>query len=128
MKKALRSLDGLTYVAFRLVFAFLYWSHGVRWLFGAFGGKPAAFGTLVWSAGVIETVGGTLMLLGFCTEYAAFIACGEMAVAYFMVHNPRGHVPIANGGEITVALCFAFLYMATRGSGALSIDALRGRA
>ncbi len=127
MKAILRSLEGFTYVAFRLVFAFLYWSHGVRWLFGIFGGRPAAFGTLVWSAGVVETVCGTLMLLGFCAEYAAFIASGEMAVAYFMVHNPRGHIPIANGGEITVALCFAFLYIATRGSGGFGVDAFRGR-
>jgi len=127
MTKVFRALNPIAYVAFRLVFAFLYWSHGLRWLFGAFGGRPAAFGTLVWSAGVIETVCGALMLLGVGVEYAAFIACGEMAVAYFMVHNPRGHVPIANGGEITVALCFGFLYMATRGAGGLSIDALRGR-
>ncbi|HVZ20189.1 MAG TPA: DoxX family protein [Vicinamibacterales bacterium] len=127
MKKLLTSFDGITYSAMRIVLAFLYWSHGVNWLFGVFGGKPAAAFTLVWSAGVIETFCGTLMLLGLWTSPAAFVASGEMAVAYFMVHFPRAHVPIRNGGEITVALCFVFLFLATHGSGAISVDRLRGK-
>ncbi len=125
--KTLRRLEPAAYVVLRVVLAFLYWSHGVRWLFGAFGGHPARFLTLVWFAGVIETISGTLMMIGLWTSCAAFVASGEMAVAYFMVHFPRGHVPLQNGGEITVALCFGFLYLATRGSGVFSLDWLRGK-
>jgi putative oxidoreductase len=126
MQRLLGSRNGVAYAAMRIVFAFLYWSHGVRWLFGMFGGRPVPVGTLLWTAGVIETVCGTLMALGLWTRPAAFIASGEMAVAYFMVHFPQSRVPIRNGGEITVALCFAFLFIATQGSGAFSVDALRG--
>jgi putative oxidoreductase len=98
----------------------------LKWLFGAFGGRPVPLTPLLTTAGVIETIGGTLMLLGFRTPWFAFIASGEMAVAYFHAHVRRsGSIfPIENGGEITVALCFGFLYMATRGSGPFSIDAL----
>ena len=127
MKKVLGRLEPLAYAAMRIVLAFLYWSHGVRWLFGIFGGRPAAPLTLVWVAGVIETIAGTLIGLGVWTSCAALVASGEMAVAYFIVHIHRGYLPIHNGGEITVALCFAFLYIATRGSGTLSIDRLRGK-
>ncbi|HUK34446.1 MAG TPA: DoxX family protein [Vicinamibacterales bacterium] len=125
MNRLLGRFEPAAYAAMRIVLAFLYWSHGVRWLFGAFGGHPARVLTLVWVAGVIETICGTLMGLGLWTSCAAFVASGEMAVAYFMVHNPRGPVPLQNGGEVTVALCFGFLYLATRGSGAFSVDRFR---
>jgi putative oxidoreductase len=118
----------LAFLLMRAVFAFLYLSHGLKWLFGAFGGRPVPLTPLLTTAGVIETIGGTLMLLGFLTPWLAFIASGEMAVAYFIAHVPRGGiVPIENQGEITVALCFGFLYMATRDSGPFSIDALLKR-
>ena len=78
-------------------------------------------------AGAIEIVCGTLIAFGLLTSWAAFIASGEMAVAYFYAHVPRGSLmPIMNGGEITVALCFGFLYIATRGGGRFSLDALMG--
>jgi len=68
-----------------------------------------------------------LMLMGLFTSWAAFIASGEMAVAYYIAHIPRGHIwPIQNGGEITVALCFGFLFIATFGSGPISVEALMG--
>lgn len=117
---------GIAYSLMRIVFAFMYLSHGLKWLFGAFGGRPVPLNTMLTTAGVIETICGTLILVGLLTSWAAFIASGEMAAAYFISHVPRGSIwPIENGGEITVALCFGFLYMAMRGSGALSIDALR---
>ena len=118
---------GTAYALMRIVFAFLYLSHGLKWLFGAFGGRPVPLNTMLTSAGVIETICGTLILVGLLTSWAAFIASGEMAAAYFIAHVPRGSIwPIENGGEITVALCFGMLYIATRGSGPISIDALRG--
>ena len=111
----------------RMVFAFLYLSHGLTWLFNAFGGRPVPLTPLLTMAGVIECIAGTLMLMGLFTSWAAFIASGEMAVAYYIAHIPRGHIwPIQNGGEITVALCFGFLFIATFGSGPISIEALLG--
>ena len=75
-------------------------------------------------AGTLEIVCGILIAIGLFTSWAAFIASGEMAVAYFIAHVPRGSwMPIINGGEITVALCFGFLYIAMRGGGQYSVDA-----
>jgi putative oxidoreductase len=114
------------YTAMRLVLAFMYWSHGLMWLFGAFGGRPVPeLPPMLLAAGIIETVLGALIAVGLLTSWAAFVASGEMASAYFIAHIPRGSVlPIRNGGEITVALCFAFLYIATRGGGPFSVDSL----
>jgi putative oxidoreductase len=112
----------VAYAAMRIVFGFLYLSHGLRWLFGTFGGEPVPVQSLFGVAGLIETVCGGLIAIGFLTGPAAFIASGEMAVAYWMGHVSRGPWPIQNGGEITVAFCFAFLYIATHGSGIFSLD------
>jgi len=125
MQRYLGRYEQTAYFLLRVVLAFLYWSHGPKWLFGAFGGTPVPLTPMLTVAGVLETVGGILIALGFLTSWAAFIASGEMAVAYFMAHVPRGSIlPIENGGEITVALCFGFLYIATRGGGPFSLDAL----
>jgi putative oxidoreductase len=107
----------------RIVLAFLYLCHGVNWIYViSNGGVPlmSRFG----AAGIIETVAGTLMLVGLWTSPAAFVASGEMAVAYFITHAKGGLLPLQNKGEITVALCFAFLYMATVGDGPISLRAL----
>lgn len=128
MKRYLGKFEGSFYALLRIVLAFLYWSHGPRWLFGAFGADaPAAPMSRFFVAGSIEIVCGTLIAIGLFTSWAAFIASGEMAVAYYIAHVPRGGwMPIMNGGEITVALCFGFLYIAARGAGPFSVDALRG--
>src|SRR5262245_25324995 len=127
MTRWLGPYGGIAYSLMRIVFAFLYLSHGLKWLFGAFGERPVPLTPLLTAAGLIETIKSTLMLIELGTPFFAFIACGEMAVAYFYAHVPRGSfVPIENGGEITVALCFGFLYMATQGSGPLSIEGLMG--
>jgi putative oxidoreductase len=126
MQRLLGGFEGNAYFLLRLVLAFLYWSHGPAWLFGWFGGEKLPQGTMFKVAGSIEIVCGILIAIGLFTSWAAFIASGEMAVAYFMAHVPRGSLlPILNGGEITVALCFGFLYIATRGGGSLSVDAWR---
>jgi putative oxidoreductase len=74
------------------------------------------------AAGVIELGGGTLVALGLFTRIAAFVASGEMAVAYFLRHAPHGFWPIVNKGELAVALCFVFLFIAAHGSGRYSLD------
>jgi putative oxidoreductase len=76
-------------------------------------------------AGIIEFIGGIMIAIGLFTSPVAFIASGEMAVAYFQQHAPRGFWPIQNGGELAVLYCFIFLYFAAAGSGRLSIDAIR---
>ena len=78
-------------------------------------------GSLFWVGGLIELVAGLLIAIGLFTSWAAFIASGEMAVAYFMVHAKDGLWPIVNKGELAVLYCFVFLYMACRGGGRYSV-------
>jgi putative oxidoreductase len=86
---------------------------------------PATF-SLIWFAGVIEIIGGILLLLGLWTRPVAFILSGELAFAYFIGHAPRGFYPLTNGGEPAVLFCFIFFYLAFAGGGAWSVDAMRG--
>ena len=76
-------------------------------------------------AGIIEVFGGAAIALGLLTSPVAFLTSGEMAVAYFQAHLPRGFWPVANGGELAVIFCFVFLYFAATGAGKWSLDALR---
>lgn len=122
--------------AFRIIFGLLYTVHGAQKLFGwpvAAPGGPAEVGSFpFWWAGLIEVVLGILITVGFFTRIAAFIASGEMAFAYFYQHWPplgggetASFWPIANGGELTIMFCFAFLLIATTGAGAAAVDARR---
>jgi len=115
--------------AMRIVFALMFMQHGAQKLFGVFGAQGTAEPmTLYWLAGILETFGGLLILIGLWTRPVAFILAGEMAVAYFMAHLPQGWVPIMNGGELAVLYCAAFLFFATAGGGAFSVDGwLAGR-
>jgi len=122
LKAPLARLSEPTYTAFRIVFGVLFAFHGAQKLFGMFGGQVQTVGTLPWFAGVIELAGGALVAIGFMTGLAAFIASGEMAFAYFMRHAPQGTWPIQNRGELAALYCFAFLYIAARGAGWLSVD------
>lgn len=113
----------------RAVFGLLFACHGAQKLFGMFGGvgghgAKAAMFSLIWIAGVIEFFGGLLILFGLFTRCVAFIVCGEMAIAYFHSHAPRGFWPIRNGGELAVLYCFAFLYLFVAGGGPISLDRL----
>ncbi|MEP6982117.1 MAG: DoxX family protein [Sphingomicrobium sp.] len=83
--------------------------------------------TLLLAAGVIELVASLLVTLGLFTRLAAFIASGEMAVGYFMMHFPKSPWPLANMGEAAILFCFVFLYLAAAGPGAWSIDGARAR-
>lgn len=82
---------------------------------------------MLMAAGVIELVAGVLITIGLFTRIAAFIASGEMAVGYFMMHFPQGFWPLVNKGEAAILFCFIFLYLAAAGAGAWSIDAARVR-
>lgn len=115
------------YALFRIVAGFLFMFHGLQKLMGMFGGTVMATGSLPWIAGVIELVGGILIMVGLLTRVAAFVCSGEMAAAYFMAHQPKGTWPIENGGELAALYCFAFLYIAARGAGICSVDAVRSR-
>ncbi len=108
----------------RIFAAATFLTHGTVKIFGWFGGLPpgAALTPLLRTAGTIETVGGALILLGLFTRPAAFIASGEMAVAYFKMHAPQGFWPIVNHGELAVLFCFIWLFIAAAGPGPISLD------
>jgi len=113
----------------RVVIAATFSLHGMQKVLGYFGGMggkgaTASFATLPWIAGCLELGGGLLLVLGLFTAPVAFVLSGEMAVAYFMMHYPRGFFPVSNGGELAVLYCFLFLYLFVAGPGPLSLDAL----
>ena len=109
--------------------AFTFWLHGLQKFFGAFGGlggfKPPLL-SMLGAAGVIETVGGALIILGLFTQPVAFLLAGEMAIGYFRTHAPRGFWPLTNGGELAVFYCFFFLWLSAAGAGPWSLDRLLG--
>jgi putative oxidoreductase len=120
--KFLSGLEPVAYAVFRVVVGFLFMCHGAQKLFGAFGGHAQLHNPMMLAAGIIEFGGGILVILGLLTRFAAFIASGEMAVAYFMVHVHRGLLPIQNGGAEAVLFCFAFLYIACHGAGKFAAE------
>lgn len=126
MEKWLGKYSNFFYALMRIVAGALFACHGAQKLFGVLGGQKQE-APLMIAAGVIELVGGILIAVGFLTSIVAFICSGQMAVAYFMRHAPGGLWPIVNRGELAVLFCFVFLYIASQGSGILSIDALMGK-
>jgi putative oxidoreductase len=110
----------------RIVTALIFIAHGTQKLFGfpsagTGGALPAAF-TLYWFAGVLELVGGLLVLVGFQTRIVAFILSGQMAFAYWMAHAPKSIYPALNSGDAAILYCFIFLYLVFAGAGAFAID------
>jgi putative oxidoreductase len=119
----------VTYFLLRVVAGLLFFQRGSMKLLGWFGGIPpngsiAPLMSQVGIGGVLESFGGLAIMLGLLTRPVAFILCGEMAVAYWQFHAPKGFWPIQNHGEPAVLLCFIFLYMVAQGGGAWSLDAL----
>lgn len=112
------------YPVTRFVIGFLYACHGAQKLFGVLGGTRELHDPQGLLAGIIEFFGGSLIALGLFAGIAAFIASGEMAVAYFQAHAPHGFWPIRNGGERAVFYCFFFLYVAAKGSRSFSLERL----
>jgi putative oxidoreductase len=126
MERILGPQTATLHAVLRIVAGFLFFQHGLPKLFGGFGSKgPAELFSQMGLAGIIEVFGGAAILLGLFVGLVAFIASGEMAVAYFQAHLPRGLWPVANGGELAAIFCFVFLYFAATGAGKWSLDALR---
>jgi putative oxidoreductase len=112
----------------RLVAAFSFMTHGTQKLFAipvVEPREPVLLISLAGLAGVLETLGGLLLLVGLFTRPVAFLLSGEMAVAYLLSHAPRGFWPILNRGEVAMLFCFIWLYLAAAGPGPWSLDALR---
>jgi putative oxidoreductase len=108
----------------RIVAALIFMEHGTQKLLGfppSDNPGPALF-SLFGLAGVLEVVGGILLLLGLFTRPVAFILSGQMAVAYWMAHAPQSFFPALNGGDAAILYCFVFLYLAVAGAGAWSLD------
>jgi putative oxidoreductase len=125
MERFLGPYRAAIYALLRIVAGFLFFQHGLPKLFGGFGrAAPAELMSQMGLAGIIEVFGGAAIALGLFTSPIAFIASGEMAVAYFQAHLPRGFWPITNGGELAALYCFVFLYFAASGSGQWSVDGL----
>ena len=114
-----------THNAMRIVVGFLFWLHGLQKHFGILGrDEPVELMSWLGAAGVIESIGGALIILGLFTRPVAFILAGQMAIAYFRVHMPRDLWPIMNGGELSVLYCWTYLFFAANGAGAFSLDGL----
>lgn len=124
MERWLGKYSEVCYGLMRLVVGMLFACHGAQKLFGAFGGQVMISNPLMLTAGIIEFFGGLLIAIGLWAGYAAFLSSGMMAVAYFMAHASGGFWPIVNKGELAVVYSFIFLFIASRGSGRLSVEAL----
>jgi putative oxidoreductase len=115
----------------RIVSALIFLEHGAQKLLGfppmpAGNPMPAPL-TLLWFGGVIELLGGLLLLIGLFTRCVAFVLAGEMAVAYWLFHAPQGFYPALNMGDAAILYCFVFLYLSAAGPGPWSVDSALGR-
>ena len=107
----------------RIMTALQFIEHGSQKLFNfPASAEPHALTALTTAAGILEFAGGILLALGLFTRPVAFLLAGEMAIAYFMAHFPRGFFPVNNGGDLAISFCFIFLYLVFAGSGAFALD------
>ncbi|MCE9584456.1 MAG: DoxX family protein [Planctomycetes bacterium] len=129
----LSPLTDRVYAVVRIVVGLMFSFHGMQKLFGLLSDHPKpAVGSQVWVGGVIELAAGLLIAAGFFSRCAAFVASGTMAVAYWQFHvggskleGISKFLPGTNGGELAVVYCFLFLFIACKGSGPMSLDAMR---
>lgn len=134
MQRILGRYTEYIYATLRIVSGLLFVMHGTQKLFMYPPFPPGMTAppmdqfmmTMMVVGATIELVAGLLIMFGFLSAIAAFVASGEMAVAYFAFHQPVAAWPPTNGGDAAVLFCFIFLYIASRGSGVWSIDSLRG--
>jgi putative oxidoreductase len=108
----------------RIMTGLLFLEHGTQKLF-AFPGPGPALTPLLVVQSLLELAGGILIVIGLFTRPVAFILAGDMAVAYFMAHSPRGFFPTLNGGQLAILFCFVFLYLFVAGGGVWSVDQQR---
>lgn len=121
------TFQGLTLSLMRIVLSLTFMLHGTQKLLGFPSGKVVQLASLIGVAGALELLGGALLCLGLWTRPVAFILSGQMAVAYFYAHAPRGFWPIANGGELAVLYCFVFFYIFAAGGGTVGLDRIARR-
>jgi putative oxidoreductase len=129
MERFLGKYSPYIYALLRIVTGLMFAMHGSQKLFAVPGGRPAVpLASLAGVAGIIEIVTGLMIAIGLLAGYAAFIASGQMAVAFFKAHfSAAAPLPIQNQGELAVLYCFLFLYLASQGSGIWSVDSLTRR-
>lgn len=128
MKPFMSSYNSQGYALMRIVVGFLFLWHGAQKLFGIpspIPGEVPAF--IIYIAGPIELIGGILVMIGLFTRWAAFLASGLMAAAYWMAHGTKAMLPFQNGGELAALYCFVFLFISTQGGGMWSVDAAQKR-
>ena len=126
MAEFMRPYSAQTYALMRIITGGLFLCHGLSLLFHfPTASPPEAPPFVIYGAGSIELVAGTLVAIGLLTRWAAFIASGLMAVAYWLAHGTKALLPIENQGELAVLYCFVFLFIAAHGSGIWSVDATR---
>jgi putative oxidoreductase len=131
LRQQLERYQPVVFTVFRVVSGLMFMCHGIQKVFGTLGIPHAVPLTSQFGVGgVIELVTGALIAAGLFTRCAAFVASGQMAVAYFQFHVGESHklLPIQNGGDDTVLYCFWFLFLVVHGAGKWSLDARRGRA
>jgi putative oxidoreductase len=126
-------MPGAAHALLRVITGALFMEHGLQKLFGLlvdpsqpWHGPPPMFSQF-WFAGVLEALGGLLIVLGLLTRPVAFLLAGEMAVAYWLFHAPRNFFPVLNGADVAILYCFVFLLLVFAGPGAWSLDAARAR-
>lgn len=122
MMNALEKYQDHAYALLRIVSGFLFMGHGLQKLLNFPVEFPYPLNPMSTAAGVIELVGGALIVIGLFTRPVAFLCSGMCAVGYWMVHGTNSLFPIANGGELIALYCFIFLFIATRGAGIWSVD------
>jgi putative oxidoreductase len=127
MKAFMSKFSEQCYSLMRIVTGFLFLWHGSQKLFSFPIGMPAGVPAfIIYAAGPIELICGILVMIGLFTHWAAFIASGQMAFAYWIGHGTKALLPLVNQGELAVLYCFAFLFISAKGGGIWSIDSICG--
>jgi len=128
MAAFMRRFDSETYAAMRIMAGLLFLWHGSSKLLGYPQPPPDAPALIIYVAGGIELIGGTLVAIGLFTRWAAFLCSSLMATAYWMAHGTNDLFPLRNNGELAALYCFVFLFIAAKGPGLFSADKARGGA